>query len=332
MSLIFNHISFSYGRHVALSDINLTAKPGEILSLLGPSGCGKTTLLNVTAGIFPVQQGDIRLQGDILASAHINPPPEKRPVGLVFQDGALFPHLTAAQNISFGIKDKAHHKTITETLLEQIGLKGYGGRYPHTLSGGQQQRVALARALAPKPAVLLMDEPFANLDIMLRRQLREETRRILRDRNCITILVTHDPDEALEVSDSVAVMDQGKITQQGRPEELYKMPSSLTVAMLTGGGAVIPVVRKSEVLSSSFGDFPLSCLVKPSAMNSGQSGHVLARPLSLGLKPDPNGAVIQDIRRTGQSQHVTLLSDAGERLTLQMKMSEPYNSMFDWVC
>lgn len=317
MSLTFKNISHSYGGTPALSGINLAAGSGEILSLLGPSGCGKTTLLNLTAGVLGVQGGEILCGGELMASAKHNPPPEKRPVGLVFQEGALFPHLTVTQNIAFGVADKSKHTALVGELLEQIGLEGFGGRYPHTLSGGQQQRVALARALAPQPDVLLMDEPFANIDIILRRNLREETRRILRDRNCTTILVTHDPDEAMEVSDSVAVMDGGKIVQHGTAHELYRSPSSLSVAMLTGGGAVFEAAYKGGHFATTFGDFPAAAIVGTEAVGDGWTGQILARPQTLQLNMDANGCDVLDVRHAGQHQRVTLGAPSGERVTIE---------------
>ena len=329
MSLIFKNISYSYGvAHrgsdigaAALTDIELTAQGGQILSLLGPSGCGKTTLLNLTAGILKMQSGEISVDGKVIGSKAFNPPPEARPVGLVFQDGALFPHLTVAKNIAFGVKDRNVHKKLVGELLEQIGLEGYGERYPHTLSGGQQQRVALARALAPEPAILLMDEPFANIDIMRRRQLREQTRRLLRGRNCITIMVTHDPEEALEMSDTIAVMEKGRIIQHGTAHALYAQPVSLTAAMLTGGGMMIPVKRSGDVFSSAFGDLPLSAFKRDAPADLPAQGYAFGRPFSMGLTDDQAGVEITDIRRTGKGQLVTLRNLSGGFLTLEVDMS-----------
>ena len=306
MSLTFKNISHSYDGVAALSAIDLTANSGEILSLLGPSGCGKTTLLNLTAGVLAVQAGEILLNGAPMASQQLNPPPEKRPVGLVFQEGALFPHLTVQDNIAFGVADTSKHSAVVGELLEQIGLEGFGARYPHTLSGGQQQRVALARALAPKPDVLLMDEPFANIDIILRRSLREETRRILRARDCTTILVTHDPDEAMEVSDHIAVMDGGEIAAHGTAQDLYRAPPSINVAMLTGGGAVLEGSFRGGEFISDFGRFPAASIVGSAHLTDGWSGALLARPKALSLKMDSNGYEILDVRNAGATQRVTV--------------------------
>ena len=231
MGLEFQNIHYNYGSVEALSGISLSVGLGDILCLLGESGCGKSTLLNLTAGNLALQTGEIHLNNEVLASAHLNPPPEQRPVGLVFQEGALFPHLTVAQNIAFGVKNKDSRAKIVEELLHQIGLEGYGGRYPHTLSGGQQQRVAVARALAPEPLILLLDEPFASIDIMLRRSLREEVRQIIKKRNCTSIFVTHDPEEAIETADQIAVMESGVISQLGTAEDLYNNPASLLVGV-----------------------------------------------------------------------------------------------------
>ena len=332
MSLTFKNISHSYDGVSALSGIDLAAQSGEILSLLGPSGCGKSTLLNLTAGVLPVQAGEILLGGVPLASKHLNPPPEKRPVGLVFQEGALFPHLTVKENIAFGVADKSTHTVLVGELLEQIGLEGFEARYPHTLSGGQQQRVALARALAPQPDVLLMDEPFANIDIILRRRLREQTRRILRDRNCTTILVTHDPEEAMEVSDNIAVMESGKIAAHGTAEALYRNPPSRNVAMLTGGGAMIKASCKSGVFQTAFGQFSsesVACLDTSSkGLVKGWSGTLLARPQTITLKLDPKGCEVMDVRHAGQNQLVTLDALGGEtndtRITLEVGTENQY--------
>ena len=324
MSLTFKHISHAYDGVEALSDIELTAGEGEILSLLGPSGCGKTTLLNLTAGVLPVQAGEILLGGVPLASKHLNPPPEKRPVGLVFQEGALFPHLTVKENIAFGVADKSTHTVLVGELLEQIGLEGFEARYPHTLSGGQQQRVALARALAPQPDVLLMDEPFANIDIILRRRLREQTRRILHDRNCTTILVTHDPEEAMEVSDKIAIMESGKIVQHGTARDLYQDPTSLSVAMLTGGGAVIEAEFKDGSFVTRFGSIAVGKITSAASGVEGWRGQLFARPHMIGLKASRKGGTIIDVRHAGHSQFVMIKAITGEPLTLEISRNDDF--------
>ncbi len=212
----------------ALEDVSLTAQEGEITCLLGASGCGKSTLLGLAAGLLPVQHGSIHLGGDLLADSATNPPPEERPVGLVFQDGALFPHMTIARNVGFGL-NRSEQGTV-DGWLDMVGLAGLGERYPHELSGGQQQRAALARAMAPGPKALLMDEPFASVDIVLRRRLRRDCRRLLCEQGATVVLVTHDPEEALDIADRIAVMDAGRIVQFGTPDRLRTEPDSDVVA------------------------------------------------------------------------------------------------------
>ncbi len=228
LTLEFRHIAHAYGSVRALEDISFTAPEGEITCLLGASGCGKSTLLNLAAGLLPVQQGSIHLGDQLLADGSTNPPPEERSVGLVFQDGALFPHMTIARNVGFGLKRSEQGEV--EGWLELVGLAGLGTRYPHELSGGQQQRAALARAMAPGPQVLLMDEPFGSVDIVLRRKLRRDCRRLLRDRGATVVMVTHDPEEALDVADWIAVMDAGRLVQFDTPDRLRAKPVSDLVA------------------------------------------------------------------------------------------------------
>ncbi|WP_034389091.1 ABC transporter ATP-binding protein [Hellea balneolensis] len=324
MSLVFENIYHSYNGTPALTDISLKADAGEIICLLGQSGCGKTTLLNLAAGILPLQSGEIRLGDDLLAAPSIHLPPEKRPVGLVFQDGALFPHLTVSDNISFGIKQKSLRQTTVSELLDQIGLAGFEDRYPHTLSGGQQQRVAVARALAAKPAVLLMDEPFANIDIMLRRSLREETRRMLKNRNCITVLVTHDPEEAIETSDKIAIMEKGRIIQYGTAEDIYNAPASLTAALLTGDGIILKAMYQDSLLKSAFGTWAQSCLKNKLTQIVGKV-NILIRPETISLSDKGGDSLITDIRRTGRNQLITVQSPQTESLTLEISAASNWN-------
>ncbi len=260
VSLQIRNLSHAYDGNAALSGINLSVEQGEIVCLLGASGCGKTTLLKLIAGLMAVQDGEILVEGTLLATEGINPPPEKRPIGLVFQEGALFPHMTVAQNVGFGISNSEKSESILTELFEHIGLNGFQHRYPHTLSGGQQQRVALARAIAPSPKVLLLDEPFAAVDIVLRRRLREQTRRLLKERNVTAILVTHDPDEAMEMADRIAVIENGKIVQFGSPDELYNNPASLNVGKLLGEGQAVNAIIDDDKIITSFGDWPVSVL------------------------------------------------------------------------
>lgn len=260
MGLDFHNITFAYTQAPVLRDVSLQAGSGKITCLLGPSGCGKTTLMKLAAGILPMQGGEISLDSAVIATQNQSPPPEKRPIGVVFQEGALFPHLTVGQNVGFGLKDKSVRDQRVSDLLDQVGLSNFGDRYPDTLSGGQQQRVALARALAPAPQVLLLDEPFANIDILLRKSLRAQTRALLKGSDRVVMLVTHDPEEALEMADDIAVLSQGALVQSGSPQALYAAPQTLSVATLIGEAQSIEGVISDAGIETRFGLWPPEAL------------------------------------------------------------------------
>lgn len=235
-SVILSDITHHYGRHRAVDDVSLSVSPREVVCIVGPSGCGKSTLLRLISGLETVQAGTISVGGKTLATPDRSLPPEKRPVGMMFQDFALFPHLTVAGNIAFGQTDRprAERNRRVAELLELMGLARYADAYPHTLSGGQQQRVALARAMARDPQVLLLDEPFSALDEQLRRSVREEVVRLIRASGIATIVVTHDPEEAMEIGSRVVVMEAGHVVQTATPLELYRNPANSFVARLFG--------------------------------------------------------------------------------------------------
>ncbi len=321
MSLVFNNVHHSFGDIDVLKDVSLTARSGEILCLLGPSGCGKTTLLNLAAGMLKLQAGHITLDGSKLVSPQNCPPPEDRPVGLVLQDGALFPHLFVEENIEFGIHKQSNRREISSNLLNQIGLSGLGKRFPHTLSGGQQQRVAVARSLAPKPRVILMDEPFANIDIILRRRLREEIRRVLKAQDCITVMVTHDPEEAMEISDQIAVMLGGTVAQIGRPQDIYHNPVSADVAKLTGEGLALPAILEGDVLKTEFGEWPIESLRSDLSDVKAGGLSLFIRPFTIDVETQTENASalrVTDIRHTGAAQIVAVSNASGANISLKV--------------
>ena len=237
--LKLRHLACGYQDQRVVQDLNLHLNAGDIGCLLGSSGCGKTTTLRAIAGFEPVHNGEIILGGEVISRAGYTLAPEKRRIGMVFQDYALFPHLTVAENIAFGIRKHPRLAQLTGEMLELVNLGALGKRYPHELSGGQQQRVALARALAPEPQLLLLDEPFSNLDGELRRRLSLEVRDILKARGTSAILVTHDQEEAFAVSDHVGVFKEGRLEQWDTPYNLYHEPATPFVASFIGQGYFI---------------------------------------------------------------------------------------------
>ncbi len=267
-------ITKSFGRVTVIPNLTLEIKKGEFFSLLGPSGCGKTTILRLIAGLEEPDRGNIII-GESVAAGECWLPPEKRKIGLVFQDYALFPHMTVFKNIAFGLtgRGKNELKQKVRELLDMVGLPDEERRYPHELSGGQQQRVALARALAPSPEVLLLDEPFSNLDADLRIELRTETKRILEEKGTTSILVTHDREEAFSLSDRIGVLNGGKVEQTGTPHEIYHKPASRFVANFAGKADFIPGRIEGDSVISDIGVFkrgfapcgavPVDLMVRP---------------------------------------------------------------------
>ncbi len=313
MSLEFRHIAHAYGQVRALADISFTAPTGEITCLLGASGCGKSTLLGLAAGLLSVQQGSIALGGEVLADADRSPPPEARPVGLVFQDGALFPHMTIAANVAFGLPRERRGEA--DRWLDQVGLAGLGARYPHELSGGQQQRAALARAMAPGPRVLLMDEPFASVDIVLRRKLRRDCRILLREAGATVVLVTHDPAEALDIADRIAVMEAGRIVQFGTPHELHHTPATAAVGAIVTGAQVIAGVRQGDSVTTAFGLWPLGAV--QGALPDAAELDLLVQADRLDLMADADGCTVRDVHPMGPVTRVLLQGSGGAELTAE---------------
>ena len=287
------------------------ATEGEITCLLGPSGGGKSTLLRLAAGIESVQSGRVEICGELVASENVFLPPEKRPVGLMFQENALFPHMTVADNVRFGLNglSKQASESRVADLLELVGLTAYADRYPHALSGGQQQRVALVRSLAPHPKVLLMDEPYASIDITLRRALREAARHTLKLNETTSVMVTHDPPEAMEMADTIAVLDEGKIVQAGSPKVLYEDPSTASVAALFGDAQLITGSCENGGIICDYGRVELHSQIK-TRKNLEDISELVVRPHGLELSLDSSSKLrVVDLRFVGENWVAFLLSE-----------------------
>ncbi|MBL4756144.1 MAG: ABC transporter ATP-binding protein [Rhizobiales bacterium] len=256
-SLSFDDICHDYDEVRAVDHFSLKIIPGEIVCLLGQSGCGKTTLLRIAAGIERQTSGRVLLNGHEIAGPAVYLPPEKRNIGLMFQDYALFPHMTILENVCFGLRDHKlkDAKQAALGVLSRVGMADYADQYPHVLSGGEQQRVALARAIVPKPGILLMDEPFSGLDQRLRANVRRETIALLHETRATCIIVTHDPEEAMQLADRIALMRKGHLVQVGTPEELYKSPIDIFVARFFSPVTEISAIVRSRKVETPLGVF-----------------------------------------------------------------------------
>ena len=303
--LVLEGVWHAYGSRPALEDVSLAVSPGEVLCLLGPSGCGKSTLLRLAAGLEPLQRGRVEIAGRTVADApgprgragRRAVPPEGRGVGMVFQDYALFPHLTVLENVAFGLDGRAggprpERRARAQALLERVELGDRAGSYPHVLSGGEQQRVALARALAPQPAVMLLDEPFQGLDTRLRQRIRDDTLRLLHQSGAAVLLVTHDPEEAMAMGDRLAVLRQGRVQQEGRPGAVYDHPATPFVARFLGDTNSLPGLVKGGAVETPLGPLPAP------ERSEGEPVEVLLRPEF----PDPGGAPRPRRRRASEPE------------------------------
>lgn len=267
-----------------VDDVNLQIEPGQVTCLLGPSGCGKSTTLRIIAGVDRQDGGDLVVDGELISSATYHAPPEERSIGLMFQDFALFPHLSVEDNVGFGLHGpKSKKRARAAELLERVGLRGYAQKFPHQLSGGEQQRVALARALAPRPRIMLMDEPFSGLDNRLRDGIRDDTLEVLKEEGTAVLLVTHEPDEAMRMADSIALMRDGKIVQQGAPYNVYNAPIDKAAAAFFSDINVIRGEVQGALTQTPFGDF-----LAPGVAN-GDVVEIIIRPQHLRIDFDRSG-------------------------------------------
>jgi iron(III) transport system ATP-binding protein len=254
--LVAEHLSRSFAGRKVVDDISLSVAPGQVTCLLGPSGCGKSTTLRIIAGVERADAGRVEIDGQEMAGPGLHLPPEKRSVGLMFQDFALFPHLTVAENVAFGLRmDRTQRQARVDELLERVNLSGFGAKHPHQLSGGEQQRVALARALAPRPKVMLMDEPFSGLDNRLRDGIRDTTLDILKEEGTAVVLVTHEPDEAMRMADEIVLMRAGRMVQMGAPYNVYNTPVDKAAAAFFSDINVIRGISRGALTQTPFGAF-----------------------------------------------------------------------------
>ncbi|WP_108447462.1 ABC transporter ATP-binding protein [Halomonas denitrificans] len=279
--LAMHQIRHAYQQHLAVEDVSLDVKPGEIVCLLGPSGCGKSTLLRIAAGLERVQQGRVALGGESMGEGRSHVPPEKRNVGLAFQDSALFPHLSVLDNVAFGLESlpAQQRRRRAYELLELLGMERYARVFPHMLSGGQQQRIALARALAPSPQLMLLDEPFSSLDARLRDRIRDDTLHVLKKVGTGVLLVTHDPEEAMFMADRIVLMREGRVVQAGTPLELYCTPADPFVVTFFGEVNELEGRVQDGQVATPVGD------VSAGGLPDGSLVRVMIRPEALRVVP-----------------------------------------------
>ena len=308
MILDVKHLSHSFGEKEALANLNFSIENNSIVSVLGPSGCGKTTLIRLIAGLEQIQKGEIFLEKSLVANKNLNVPPEKRPISYVFQDFALFPHMTVLENVSFAAGSKSNKKQLIDQVIHLAKVENFLEKYPHSLSGGEQQRVALARSIAVQPKLLLLDEPFSDLDINLKREIIDDTLHLINSLESSAIVVTHNAEEAMFLSDAILVMEKGKLIQIGTPHDIYFKPSNLYVASLFGETNIFQSKVEDNTCLTPLGR------IKTSNLSNNQDVDVVVRPeaikLNLEKSPllNPNSGVVVDSKFLGNSAiiHMTV--------------------------
>jgi iron(III) transport system ATP-binding protein len=313
-----------FGVTTAVDDVSLSIESGEICALLGPSGSGKTTLLRIIAGLETADRGRVRLGETTLCDveAKISVPAERRSLGMVFQDGAVFPHLDVRRNVGFGLGRRAPSSVVDEALA-MVGLAGFGDRRPATLSGGQLQRVALARALAPRPEMLLFDEPFSSLDVALKVQVRRDVHRLLIETGTTSLFVTHDQDEAFVMADRILIMSEGRMVQFGTPHEVYERPATAWVARFVGDANLLPGHATDGTVTTVLGR---ASSATPTAERCAEHGHVVAlvRPerIVLGtIRSDSDGAAgtVELVEFHGHDQVAVVRLDTGDEIRVRFR-------------
>ena len=322
MILDVKQLSHFFGEKEALTNLNFSIDHNSIISVLGPSGCGKTTLIRLIAGLEQIQNGEIFLEKSLVANKNFNLPPEKRSISYVFKDFALFPHMTVLENISFAAGSKSNKKQLIDQVINLSKVENFLYKYPHSLSGGEQQRVALARSIAVQPKLLLLDEPFSDLDINLKREIIDDTLHLINSLESSAIVVTHNAEEAMFLSDTILVMEKGKLLQIGTPHEIYFKPSNLYVASLFGETNIF----QSKVIDNT-------CLtplgrIKVSNLSNNQDVDVVIRPeaikLNLEKSPllNPNSGVVVDSKFLGNSAiiHMTVNDERNNKHHIHSKV------------
>ena len=322
MILDVKQLSHSFGEKEALTNLNFSIDNNSIVSVLGPSGCGKTTLIRLIAGLEQIQKGEIFLEKSLVANKNLNVPPEKRPISYVFQDFALFPHMTVLENVSFAAGSKSNKKQLIDQVIHLAKVENFLEKYPHSLSGGEQQRVALARSIAVQPKLLLLDEPFSDLDINLKREIIDDTLHLINSLESSAIVVTHNAEEAMFLSDAILVMEKGKLIQIGTPHDIYFKPSNLYVASLFGETNIFQSKVEDNTCLTPLGR------IKTSNLSNNQDVDVVVRPeaikLNLEKSPllNPNSGVVVDSKFLGNSAiiHMTVNDEKNNKHHIHSKV------------
>ncbi len=309
-------VTIHYADDAAVNDLTLDVPEGSLVALVGPSGCGKTTALRAIAGFEQPISGTIRIRGQVVSDADTMTPPEHRNVGMVFQEYALFPHISVAENVGYGVRGSDRGRRVEE-VLELVGLRDLAARFPHELSGGEQQRVALARALAPEPDVVLLDEPFSNLDAPQRERMRRELRKILKAARVTAVFVTHDQAEALAIADVIAVMREGRVLQVGTPDDVYEAPVDTWVAKFLGDAVLLDGTAQGGSVATVFGSVQTD-------LPDGAAARVMIRPEWISPTMNPEAAnVVMDREFYGHDQRLEIRMDSGESVEALVSTRNP---------